>query len=390
MERISVSSYLELVRSILDNIDMMAWAVDKDGIIMLSEGEHLRTIGLDPDQLVGQNLFELYKDNQDICGKIRRGLAGERFVALTPVGDRTLENRYAPLHGDEGEVIGVVGVSIDVTEQLQAKQELESQSKYLKEQAELLDLAHDAIMVRRFDGTIDYWSRGAERMYGYSAAEALQQTSHKLLKATFPRERREIEKELIANGYWEGEITHVGRAGGSITVASRWVLKRDERGEPNAVLELNTDITARKEAEEAHARKQEELLRAQARAITDLSTPLIPITDEILVMPIIGVMDSDRASQVMESLLRGLSSSRGRYAIIDITGVPIVDTQVANALIRAAHAARLLGAQVVLTGIRPEVAQTLASLDTNLDGILTLGTLQSAIAFALGRRSLTG
>jgi rsbT co-antagonist protein RsbR len=281
-------------------------------------------------------------------------------------------------------------MSIDMTEEVNTKLEVERQAGTLKEQAQLLDLAHDAIMVRRLDGALIYWNRGAEQMYGYSRDEALQRPSHELLKTTFPRERIDIEKDLIANENWEGELTHVRRDGAKVTVSSRWVLKRDERGEPSAVLEINTDISARKEAEEARARKQEELIRAQALAIAELSTPLIPITDEILVMPIIGVMDSHRANQVMESLLDGLSSSRGKFAVIDITGVPVVDTHVANALIRAAHAARLLGADVILAGIRPEVAQTLVTLDADLTGITTRGTLQSAIAFALGRRSLSG
>jgi rsbT co-antagonist protein RsbR len=89
----------------------------------------------------------------------------------------------------------------------------------------------------------------------------------------------------------------------------------------------------------------------------------------------------------MESLLKGLSSARGRFAIIDITGVSVVDTQVANALIRAAQAARLLGAEVVLTGIRPEVAQTLVSLGADLRDLTTCGTLQAGIAHVLARRS---
>jgi rsbT co-antagonist protein RsbR len=139
-------------------------------------------------------------------------------------------------------------------------------------------------------------------------------------------------------------------------------------------------------AEEAHAQKQEELIRAQAHAIAELSTPLIPISNEILVMPLVGVMDSGRAKQVMEGLLNGLSSSRGQYAILDITGVSVVDTQVANALIRSAHAARLLGAEVILTGIRPEVAQTLVSIGAGLADIVTCGTLQAGIAYALRRQ----
>jgi rsbT co-antagonist protein RsbR len=107
-------------------------------------------------------------------------------------------------------------------------------------------------------------------------------------------------------------------------------------------------------------------------------------------MPLIGMMDSNRAQQVMHSLLSGLAASRGKFAILDITGVPVVDTAVANALLQAAHAARLLGAEVILTGIRPEVAQTLVHIDAKLGAITTRGTLQSGIQHALGRRKLGG
>jgi rsbT co-antagonist protein RsbR len=282
---------------------------------------------------------------------------------------------------------GTLGISTDVTDHIEAQQALEQRTAALQEQAELLDLAHDAIVVRRFDGTISYWNRGAERMYGVMKAAAVGQKSHALLKTVFPRPLAELELTVLAEGYWEGELTHTRKDGSSVIVASRWVLKRDKEGVPTAVLELNTDITVRKkiEAEEAHARRQEEIIRAQAVAIAELSTPLIPITDEILVMPLIGMMDSMRAKQVMESLLGGLSSSRARFVIVDITGVGVVDTQVASVLVRAAHAVRLLGAEVILTGIRPEVAQTLVAIGADLGGITTRGTLQSGIAYAVAR-----
>jgi anti-anti-sigma regulatory factor len=128
---------------------------------------------------------------------------------------------------------------------------------------------------------------------------------------------------------------------------------------------------------------QEEIIRSQEAALRELSTPLIPIADKVVVLPLIGTMDSKRAQQVIETLLDGISTLRARVAIIDITGVPVVDTQVANALIRAAQSVRLLGAEVVLTGIRPEVAQTLVGLGLDLQAIVTRGTLQSGIAFAL-------
>jgi len=104
------------------------------------------------------------------------------------------------------------------------------------------------------------------------------------------------------------------------------------------------------------------------------------------VMPLIGSMDSRRAQQVLETLLNGIAANGAEVAIIDITGIPVVDTQVANALLQAAQAVKLLGAQVVLTGIRPEVAQTLVALDADWTTMVTRSTLQSGIAFAMSQR----
>lgn len=131
---------------------------------------------------------------------------------------------------------------------------------------------------------------------------------------------------------------------------------------------------------------QEQRIQAQQAALDELSTPLIPLTGDIVVMPLIGQIDSRRAQRVMETLLTGVAGVRARMVIIDITGVPIVDTQIANVLLHAAQAVRLLGAQVSISGIRPEVAQTLVSLGVDLSGIITHGSLQSSIAQALYQR----
>jgi rsbT co-antagonist protein RsbR len=155
----------------------------------------------------------------------------------------------------------------------------------------------------------------------------------------------------------------------------------------NCIAIIFEDITERKRAEETMRQGmiQEEKIRAQQTALEELSTPLIPITDQIVVMPLIGALDSRRAQQVVGALLHGVSETRARTAILDITGVSVVDTQVANALIRAAQSAQLLGAQVMITGIRPEVAQTLIGLGVDLRGIITHSSLQSAIASAMAR-----
>jgi rsbT co-antagonist protein RsbR len=160
-----------------------------------------------------------------------------------------------------------------------------------------------------------------------------------------------------------------------------------DNGKPEYLLVIAEDITERKAAEEAFRLSiaQEETIRAQENALRELSTPIIPLTDTVMVMPLVGALDSRRAQQVLETLLEGVAAQRARMVILDITGVPVVDTQVANALLRAAQAVKLLGAQIILTGIRPEVAQTLVGLGIDMTGITTLSTLQNGITLAIGR-----
>ncbi len=157
----------------------------------------------------------------------------------------------------------------------------------------------------------------------------------------------------------------------------------------NVVLVLS-DVTARKRAEAERLQLQDEVIRVQAAALAERSSPIIPITDEILVLPIIGNIDLDRGQQVLATILEGTAQRRAKVAIIDITGVGVVDTQAATALIGAARALRLLGVEPILSGIRPDVAQTLVSLGVDLSGVATCGTLQSSIQHALRRLGRAG
>lgn len=128
---------------------------------------------------------------------------------------------------------------------------------------------------------------------------------------------------------------------------------------------------------------QEQIIQTQAAVIQELSTPLIPINDDILVMPLIGSIDSARAHQMLERLLTGVAENHPHTIILDITGVAVVDTQVANMMVRAAQAVQLLGTRLILTGLRPEVAQTLVNLGVNLRGLATWSTLQMGVTSAM-------
>ncbi|MCA1635246.1 MAG: PAS domain S-box protein [Acidobacteria bacterium] len=142
-------------------------------------------------------------------------------------------------------------------------------------------------------------------------------------------------------------------------------------------------VIERQRAEDERARLSEEIIRVQDEQLAELSTPLIPLTDQIVVMPLVGTVDSKRAQRMTEALLSGLSETRPPIAIIDITGVSFVDAHVANTLVRMAQAARLLGTHVVLTGIRGGVARSLVGLGIELGGLTMRKTLQDGIACSL-------
>jgi PAS domain S-box-containing protein len=121
----------------------------------------------------------------------------------------------------------------------------------LREQAALLDLARDAIMVRGLDGTIRFWNHGAEEMYGYSKQQATGRVKHELLATLFPQPLAEIEALVLIGGRWDGELVHTTQNGKRIDVASQWVLQRDKDGHASGVLEINNDISVRKRMDEA-------------------------------------------------------------------------------------------------------------------------------------------
>ncbi len=125
--------------------------------------------------------------------------------------------------------------------------------------------------------------------------------------------------------------------------------------------------------------ERERVIRQQQEAIRELSTPVLQVRERLLILPIIGVVDSERARQLTEQLLRGVRSNRAKVVVMDITGVPSVDATVANHLVQTVEASRLLGATVIVTGLSPEIAQTLVTIGVDLTKMNTVGDLQGGI-----------
>lgn len=134
---------------------------------------------------------------------------------------------------------------------------------------------------------------------------------------------------------------------------------------------------------------REELISRQQQELLELSTPVVKLWDGILALPIIGTLDSARTQVVMESLLQTVVATNSKYAIIDITGVPTVDTLVAQHLLKTITAARLMGAECIISGVRPQIAQTIVHLGINLEDVVTKAKLSDAFALALQRSGRT-
>jgi len=241
-----------VLRAMLDNLDVLAWAVDKDGIYNFFDGKATAAIGAAPGALLGANVFQVFKDQ--ISPAMKTALGGTAAHESISISGAHWENWYVPVRDAQGEYAGVIGISQNMNES--------------------------------------------------------------------QRIREELEARLA-------------------------------------------------------------LIERQQAVIRDLETPIIQVWDKVLTLPMIGIVDSKRAARVMEDLLQSVVRSSARFAILDLTGVELVDTATASYLLQMIHAIRLLGAEGILTGIRPTVAQTVISLGVDLKGIPTHGTLRHGLAYCI-------
>lgn len=270
-------------------------------------------------------------------------------------------------------------------------QDAQTQARGLLEQSlitaqTLVDNALDGITLTSMEGRVIYANAAFRALSGFGDSAVGRTLEEYYTPEEYARLAAEVLPVLLERGSWSG-VLQIRRLDGTewMGQTSSFLLK-DGAGAPAGMAGFFRDVTAQLESERAQRRLQEELIRAQQRALRALGTPLMPIAERVIAMPLVGDIDTERASQIMEVLLHGIADHRADVAILDITGVKVVDTQVADALLRAARSARLLGAEVVLTGMRPQVSQTLVGLGVDLDGIVARSNLKSGIAYALSRR----
>lgn len=139
---------------------------------------------------------------------------------------------------------------------------------------------------------------------------------------------------------------------------------------------------------ETYVKKREKVITEQQKSMLELSTPVIQVWEEILILPLIGSVDSSRAKQIMESLLKSIVATNSSMVLIDITGIPAVDTEVANRLLKTIQAAKLMGTECILTGISPQISQTIVHLGIDLIGVITRASLRDGLDLAFRKLKL--
>lgn len=242
--------------------------------------------------------------------------------------------------------------------------------------AAIVESSDDAIYGKTLEGNILSWNHGAERMYGYSAAEILGRPVSFLVPPTKPDEVPQILERLKRGERVEHfETARVRKDGEVIDVSLNVSPIRDASGKIIGASTTARDITEQK--------KMREALTQRAKEILDVSTPVLQVWEGVVVAPFIGTLDTQRAQQFMERLLDKIVETNSSVALLDVTGVPTVDTRTAQHLIETITSVRLMGAQAVLTGVRPAIAQTLAHLGINLADVVTRSSLAAGLRVAL-------
>ena len=275
-----------LLSAIVDSSDDAIISKDLDGIITSWNKSAARLFGYTVEEAVGQSVAALLipddrqQEEPDILARLSKGERVEHFETVRRRKDGSLIEvslTISPVCDQRGRIVGASKIARDIRQRKRYEQRL-------VEQAHLLDLTGDAILVRDGRDRILDWNRAAEEMYGFTREEALGKVSHDLLRTEFPEPLPGILEILLRDGRWSGELRHTGRDGSRIVTLSRWVAERNEKGDMIRILESNNDITDRVRVQEEVRRANQYLEQFAFSASHDLQEPLrgINIYSELL------------------------------------------------------------------------------------------------------------
>jgi methyl-accepting chemotaxis protein len=339
-----------------------------DGIVERANENFCSTMGYEPDEIIGQHhrIFceKDYAESDDYADFWKKLGRGERIVSefkrLAKDGHEVwLRASYNPVLDSDGNAVRIVKFATDVTESKEQRAELEG----------LMRAINRAQAVIEFDlkGNVINANEQFLAIFGYTLDELIGKHHRIFCEPSYADSNsyEEFWKKLGRGEYESGEYKRLAKDGHEVWLHASYNPILDAAGRPVKVVKFASDIT--------------DEMQKRSLALLEMATPVTKIWDGVLLAPIVGFIDSKRAMDIMEKTLTTIAETRANTIVIDISGVAIVDTAVANHLIKITKAAVLMGCQSMISGISPAIAQTITELGVDLGTVRTTATIEGAI-----------
>jgi len=363
-----------------------------DGTIVRANNHFLATVGYSLEEIQGQHHSLFLKaeeaakpEYKDFWAALASGVAQSgRFQRLAKDGTTVwLEASYTPVLDDRGQTVSVIKFAHDITQ---------ARTAAIADAARLAAIERSTAVIE-FDpeGNIMHANALFLAAVGYTESEI--KGGHHRMFVT-PEEAQSAEyagfwRSLAAGEVKAGQFQRIGKGGRPVWLEASYNPVFDLEGRVVRVTKFATDVTEKVESARLteialeKAREAERIREELDRTLQEMSTPVMPIWDAILLLPLVGVVDSARTDDVMRKSLERISETRSKVFILDISGVPAVDTAVANQLLKITKATLLMGCETIISGLSPAIARTMVDLGVDVGEVRTTATLRDAFAISL-------
>ncbi|MFT7073265.1 MAG: methyl-accepting chemotaxis protein [Patiriisocius sp.] len=371
---------LSLYKAIASAIDKSQGTIefDMDGNILTSNENFLNVLGYSLDEIKGKHhrMFceESYAKSSEykkFWEKLNQGEydSGE-YKRIGKNGREVfIQATYNPILDAKGKPIKVLKIATDVTEQKMLNSEFEGKINAIDKSQGTIEFD--------MDGNVLTSNENFLNVLGYSLDEIKGKHHRMFCEESYAKspEYKKFWEKLNQGEYNSGEYKRIGKDGREVFIQATYSPILDANGKPIKVLKIASDVTEQK--------RKEGQMKKQAELIMEMSTPVMRLWDNILLLPIIGLVDSKRVQLIMEIALQNILDYQAKVLILDIQGVPAVDSAVANHLIKVTKATKLMGCKCIVTGISPEISQALVNLGIELGDIETQSNLKEGVSDSL-------
>ncbi len=368
---------LEAIYQALDRVQAII-EFDLDGTILSANDNFLRTFGYELDEIVGQHhrmFCESDYARSDEYGELWKKLGRGEFLAaefkrIAKDGREIwLRASYNPVLDKDGQPVRVVKFATDVTASKQKTAEYEGMIRAINRAQAIIEFDLDGTVITANDNFL--------KIFGYTLEEVAGKHHRMFCEPGYAEtpEYAQFWKKLGRGEYETDEFKRISKAGTEIWLQASYNPIFDADGRPVKVVKFASDITLE--------------VQRRSLALLEMSTPVTKIWDGVLFAPIVGIVDSNRSVDIMNKALGSIADTRASTLLLDIGGVAVVDTAVANHLIKIAKAAVLMGCRTIISGISPSIAQTIAELGIDMGSIQTTSTIEAALRDSINSRPVS-